>query len=162
MSTKKTTEVATVTTVEVVIPKTTKDVPAAIAQLEAELKALKGQVEDKISLDIQFEGTRIKDVTTVRELMEISSSMKKRSEAYEEAIFRHNLQDKNIAKFTISEKNVDEWMKIIDKAVFELINKSQITKIEAAIKKLSNHLDAETKLAKELNEIMQSAVQEIK
>ena len=70
--------------------------------------------------------------------------------------------DRNIAPFSQTDKTVADWIKIIGKAINELINKSEITRLENAINKLSKHLDAETQLANELAGIMASASESIK
>ena len=144
---------------DITAPATRDEVPAVIEQLEARLKQLKGNHEDTISLDIRYVGagvnTSIKDVTKVRELMEISASIQARSAAFDVEVARYGLTGK-VAPFTVSEKTAADWVKIIDKAAFELINKNEITKLETTIAKLSQHLDAETKLQKELAGIVEA------
>jgi uncharacterized protein YqgV (UPF0045/DUF77 family) len=139
------------------IPKSSKDVPATIKALEEQLAALKGGISAEVSIDIDYNGKNIKNVKTIKELMEISASIHARSAAYNAELKRYGLENKNVAPFTQTEKTVDEWFQIIDKAKNELINNVQIAKIESAIKSLSKHLDAETKLEMELKEIMQDA-----
>lgn len=131
---------------------TKADIPALIAKLKEELTELKSGVDEKISLDIMYGNTKIKGVKTVQELVEIRASLKKRAVAYEEELVDLKLNGK-VVSFTQSGKNLKEWLQIIDKGIFELINKEEITKRESVIKKLSNHLDEETKLKNELAEI---------
>jgi hypothetical protein len=157
-TTKKATAVAT--TNDSVMPITKADVPAAIEKLEAQLAALRGNRDEEISLNISYNGTNIKDVTTVKELLEISSSINARSAAYAVEAERYNVVAK-VRPFMVSEKTAEEWVKIIGKAINELINKKQIETLESAIKKMSKHLDEETKLQKELAEIMQLASEKI-
>lgn len=157
MATRKSTEVAVVTTSEIAIPKSSKDVPAAIEALKKQLTALKGDIEDKISLDVDYNGENIKDVSTVKELLQISASLHAREAAYNVELKRYGLEDKKIQPFNESSLPVSKWEKIIEKAIFELMNKKQIEKIESAIKTLSTHLDAETKLKNELESIMKNA-----
>lgn len=135
---------------------TKQDVPKMIDQLKAQLETLKGNNRDKISLDVKYNGTNIKDVKTVKELLEISASVQARGKAYSEEVIRFKLQGK-VQEFTTSDKTVEEWNLIIDKAINELINSTQIAKLESAIKKLSSHLDENTKLQNELAEIMGDA-----
>lgn len=68
-----------------------------------------------------------------------------------------NCTNKDIYITENRQPKVGEWFQIIDKAKNELINNVQIAKIESAIKSLSKHLDAKTKLEMELKEIMQDA-----
>jgi hypothetical protein len=144
------------------LPVTKADVPRTIEVLKAQLAEKRKNIDETVSLDISYQGTNIKNVTTVGELMEISASINSRAEAYERELTRYGLDKLNIAKFEQSGKSVQEWIKIISKASNELINKAEITKLENAINKLSKHLDAETQLANELAEIMGDASQAIK
>lgn len=157
----KKTAVATAQTAGLMIPTTKQDVPKAIEILKAQLAAKKGTIDEKVSLDIVYSGKNIKDITSVKELLEISASIHTRAQAYDLELDRYNLKEANIAKFSQSEKSVEDWVKIISKAVNELINKSEITRLENAITKLSKHLDAETQLANELADIMNSAQEAI-
>ena len=158
----KSTALSTANTGALIVPKSAADVPQAIEMLKVQLAAKKGNIDESISLDISYNGKNIKNVDSVKELMEISASINARSTAYQAELVRYNLDNANIAPFTVSDKTAEEWVKIIGKASNELINKSEITRLENAISKLSNHLDAETKLANELAEIMTSASAAIK
>lgn len=140
-----------------IAPKTSKDVPGVIANLELQLKELKKNAPDDISLDINYNGKNIKNVTSVGELLQISASIHARNNAYSEELKRYNLETANIAPFKESDKDASQWAAIINKAIFELINKVQIEKLENAIAKLANHLDAETKLERELSSIVNMA-----
>lgn len=138
-----------------------KDVPNLINQLKEKLSVLKGQNDEKISLDINYNGTIISKVTTVKELLEISASVHARGKQYNEEMNRYGLKEGKIVPFTVSDKTVEQWKEIIAKAIHELINRSEIEKVEKAIKKLSTHLDEETRLQNELSEIMNSATESI-
>lgn len=140
---------------------TQKDVPTMIGQLKSQLETLKGDNKDDVSLDINYNGKKIKDTSTVKELLEISASIHARAAAYAVEITRYNLQSAMIQGFSQEDKTVKEWEAIISKAINELINKVQIKKIEEAIKDLSEHLDADTRLANKLADIMGSAAQPI-
>lgn len=144
-----------------VIPTTTQQVPEAIETLKAQLAKLKGDVEEKVSLDISYNGKNIKNVDTVKELLEISASLHAREVAYNAEIVRYKLEKANIQPFSQEGKSLNDWEKIIAKAIHELINSKQIQKIENAIKELSKHLDAETKLKNTLAEVMQGATEYI-
>jgi len=139
---------------------TKADVPGAIEKLEAQLAALKGNRDEEVSLNISYNSTNIKDVATVKELLEISSSINARSAAYAVEAERYGVVAK-VRPFMVSEKTAEEWQKIIGKAINELINKKQIETLENAIKKLSKHLDEDTRLQKELAEIMGTASEKI-
>lgn len=147
---------------QLMIPVTKADVPKAIEMLKKQLAAKKGNMDEKISLDILYNGKNIKNVDSVKELMEISASINARAIAYQAELVRYGLDKANIAPFTQSDKTPEEWVKIIQKAANELINRSEITRLENAISKLSKHLDAETQLANELAEIISSAEEAIK
>ena len=103
----------------------------------------------------------IKSVKSVGLLLEISSAIHSRNEAYSVEIARYKLTDRNIAPFKVSDKTVSDWEKIIDKAINELINKTQIEKIENAIQKLSKHISEEEKLANDLKSIAESVTEYI-
>ena len=153
MATKK---VATKTTTSIAIPRTQKDVPATIEFLKAQLAALKGTSDENISLDVNYNSTRIKDVKSLSELLEIDSALEARAKAYDEAIARHNLQDK-AAGFTHNKIGIEKWRLIMSKAINQLINDEQIKQLEEAITELSKHLDAETRLQQTLSKIMNKA-----
>ena len=143
------------------VPVTAKDVPAAIESLKKQLESLKGNVEDTISTDIKFQNINVKDVKTLNELLQISALIHAKEEAYNKEVIRYNLQSANLKPFQESDKPVSHWEKVISKAIFELINNVQIKKLESAISKLSQHLDAETKLANDLADIMGSATAQL-
>jgi hypothetical protein len=158
----KTKTVAKNTTTAVQAPKTAKDVPATIEFLKAQLAQLKGNAEEKISLDISYNGKNIKTVDTVSELLQISASLHARETAYKAEVVRYGLENANIQPFSEEKKSIEEWNKIIAKAIHELINSKQIQKIENAIKELSKHLDAETQLANTLASVMEGAMEFVK
>ena len=162
MSTKTKAVAKTNTTTAISAPKTAKDVPATIEFLKAQLTQLKGNAEEKISLDISYNGEKIKDVDTVKELLEISASLHAREAAYNAEVVRYGLESANIQPFSQEGKSLEEWKKIIAKAIHELINSKQIQKIENAIKELSKHLDAETQLANTLASVMEGAMEFVK
>lgn len=140
----------------------TKDnVPSLIEHLEKQLEALEGNTDKSVSTDVTYYGTNISKVTKVSELLEISASIHARGKAYQEEIKRYNLGDKRIAPFKTNERTVEEWSNIIDKAINELLNSKQIAQLKDSIAKLSNHVDAETKLQRELAGIMNAATQEV-
>lgn len=143
----------------IMIPQTAQDVPKVIEQLKVQLANLKGGVEEKVSLDINYNGKTIKNVTTVKELLEISSSLHAREAAYNAEVVRYKLQEANIQPFSQEGKSLTEWHKIIAKAIHELINKVQIKNLEDAIAGLSEHLDAETKLKMKLESLVNGASQ---
>lgn len=143
------------TTTTSLIPRKKSEVPAAIKSLEAQLKVLRGNIDETVSLDVTYDrGIVIKDVETVGKLLEISASITARSAAYAVEAKRYKVDGK-VQEFTQSGKTVEEWYKIIDKAVNELINKVKIQKLESAIKGLSEFLDEDTKLANKLTSIME-------
>lgn len=163
MATKaKNTAVATVTTTGISVPRNSSEVPAAIEALKVQLEALKGNVDERISLDINYNGRNIKSVDTIGELLQMSASLHARATAYEAEIKRYQLEKANIKGFEEDGKSVVHWEKVISKAINELMNKVQIDRLESAIKKLSQHVDAETKLQNDLAEIMGSASQPTK
>ena len=141
---------------EIRIPTSAKEVPATIEGLKVRLASLKGNEDVKVSTDITYDHRNIKDITTVSDLLAISASIKARSKAFNEEVVAFGLEGK-IKPFTHSEKTAEDWDLILKKAVNELINKTQIKQIEDAISKLSNHLDAETKLKNELAGLVESA-----
>lgn len=151
--TTKTAEVAKVTTGLELTP---ENVTATINKLKAQLNDLRKSQPEAVSLDITYNGTNIKNVTKVSELLEISASIHARSAAYNVEITRYGLEGK-VKEFTVSEKTASQWREIIEKAIFELVNKKQIEQIEAAIKKLSKFEDEKTQLQREFEGIVGSA-----
>jgi len=139
-----------------------KQVPQLIEQLQKKLQVLKGGADEKIDTSIMYEtGEKINEIKEVSKLLQISASIHARENAYKQEITRYNLTTKNIATFSVNGKNVKQWEEIINKAIIDLINKNEITKVENAIDKLSKHLDEKVKLQNELAEIMASATSEI-
>lgn len=155
---KKSTVPAMVTSGGITVPTNAKEVSVTIEELKAQLKLLKKPDSEKVSLDISYDdGEFIKSIEKVSELLEISASINARSEAYDKEIERYKLDKTKIVPFTTSGKTKEEWVKILDKAIYELLNKSKIQLIENAIKDLSEHVDAETKLANKLKEIVENS-----
>lgn len=140
----------------ITIPTSQKEVPATIEALKAQLATLKGDIKNEISIDIDYNGQNIKNIEKVSELLAISASIKARSKAYREEVVAFGLEGK-IEDFKQTDKTAEEWDQILKKAVTELINSSQIKKLENAIEKLSKHLDQETKLKMELESIVGDA-----
>lgn len=159
---KKTAVAKATTETAVMIPTNAQQVPQVIEQLKAQLAALKGNSEEKISLDIFYNGKNIKNVDTVKELLEISASLHAREIAYKAEVVRYGLENANIQPFSQENKSIEEWSKIIAKAIHQLINKVQIKNLEDAIAGLSEHLDAETKLKMKLESLVNGASQFVK
>lgn len=153
-SKKVTTEVAVVEAKPLFVPKTAQDVPKIIEALKEQLKSLKGNVEDAISTDVSFDGVNIKNVKTVNELLQISALAHAQEEAYNKEVVRYGLENSNLKTFSIEEKSVAHWEKVISKAIFELTNNVKIKKIENAIAEFSKHLDAETRLQNTFENLM--------
>lgn len=135
---------------------TPENVTLTIDTLKSQLAKLKSNVLETVSTNIDYNGTNIKDVTKVSELLEISSSIHARGAAYNEEAKRYNVVGK-VKEFTVNDKTVPQWKEIIDKAIFELVNKKQIDQIESAIKRLSKFEDEKTQLQREFDGIVGSA-----
>jgi hypothetical protein len=137
---------------------TQADIPNQIAEFEAQLAILKGEKDETISTDIEFEdGEKIKDVKTVGRLLEVSAAIHERDAAYNREIQRYGL--KNVASYNHNGKPVDEWRRIIAKAIKELVNQVQIQLLEKTIQEFSELMDAETKLSKKLEQLRKQATQ---
>lgn len=152
MAKKVETAVETVNSIEL----TPSNVTSTINDLKAKLTALRSSAPEAVSLEIDYNGTTIKNVTKVSELLEISASIHARSIAYDAEIERFNLNGK-VKSFSHSEKSVKQWEEIIEKAIFELVNKKQIEQIESAIEKLSKFEDEKTQLQREFDSIVGNA-----
>lgn len=144
------------TSTGVAIPLDRTQVTVLLDKLKAELVKLKQGSPEAISLDITYNGTNIKNVTKITELLEISASVNSRSKAYDDEAKRYGVEGK-VKAFTVSDKTAVEWVEIIQKAIFELINKKEIEKREAAIAKLSKFEDEQTKFQREIGDIMKDA-----
>lgn len=147
-----------VSTQAIAAPRTKEEVPQVLEALRAQLKALKGDVKDSISLDVEYEGVCIKDVDTVKELITISMAIRNKSKIYDEELAFYNLTGK-VEPFNPAGKTPEQWYQIIEKAKNELINKKQIKNLEETIKELSQFEDENTKLARKLEEITSKASQ---
>lgn len=154
---KKSTGVSKTTT-GVTIPLDKSEVTSLVDKFKAQLAELKKGMPEAVSLDISYNGTTIKNVTKVTELLEISASVNARSAAYDIEAKRYDVAGK-VKPFMVSEKTATEWVEIIQKAIFELINKKQIEKLEDAIKKLSKFEDEQTKFQREIGGIMEGAAE---
>lgn len=135
---------------------TPENVTSTIDNLKAQLAKLKSSVPEAVSTDINYNSTNIKDVSKVSELLEISASIHARGASYNEETKRYGVEGK-VKEFTVSEKTVSQWKEIIEKAIFELVNKKQIQQIESAIKRLSKFEDEKTQLQREFEGIVSSA-----
>lgn len=139
-------------------PKTAQDIPATIEALKKQLAALKGTKDEEVKTDVQYDdSTNIKQVTSVKKLLEIMSSIRSREAAYQRELIRYPQLADKIAAWDHKGKSLNQWQKIIDKAVNELFNKAQIEKIQGAISQLEEHLSAEDKLKKTLDNVYNSA-----
>jgi len=154
MATKVKNTPAKVTTTGLAL--TPENVTSTIDSLKTQLSKLKSNVPETVSTNINYNGTNIKDVTKVSELLEISSSIHARNAAYNVEAQRYAVEGK-VKGFTVNEKSVSQWKEIIEKAIFELVNKKQIDQIEAAIKRLSKFEDEKTQLQREFDGIVGSA-----
>lgn len=139
---------------------TTSEVPGQIDILQSKLDQLQGNKDEAVSTDVMFRTEKIKDVKTVTRLLEISSSVHARAEQFENSKKRFNVT--NVAPFEQDGKTVEEWDKIIAKAINELVNAKQIEILKDSIKKLEAFLDSQTKLDREVKAIMQAASAPIK
>lgn len=156
---KKSTAVAKKTkSTKIAIPLDKSEVTSLVDKFKAQLAELKKGMPEAVSLDISYNGTNIKGVEKVTELLEISASINARSETYDIEAVRYNVVGK-VKPFMISDKTASEWVMIIEKAIFELINKKQIEKLEDAIKKLSKFEDEQTKFQREIGGIMEGAAE---
>lgn len=154
-------ETAAVATIGSSVALTPENVTSTIDGLKAKLAELRSSSPEAVSTNIEYTfgsglSVNIKDVNKVGELLEISSSVETRSLAYDRAAKRHKVEGK-VKPFSQSDKTLDQWMEIIDKAIFELINKKQIEQIESAIKKLSKFEDEKTQLQREFDSIVGNA-----
>ena len=154
---KATTKSAASTTTALSVASLKEQVPQMIETLKEKLKTLKGDVEEKISTNVDYEGQKISEIQEVGRLLQISARIHAMEKAYNEEIARYNLQKKPIKKFAPEDKTVAQWEQIIAKAINDLINKTEIEKVEDAIKKLSTHLSEEVRIENELKGIMNSA-----
>ena len=150
---KETKNPATTTTTALSVASLKEQVPQMIETLKEKLKSLKGDVEEKISTNVDYEGQKISEIKEVSRLLQTSARIHAMEKAYNEEIARYNLQKKPIKKFAPEDKTVAQWEQIIAKAINDLINKTEIEKVEDAIKKLSTHLSEETRIENELKGI---------
>jgi hypothetical protein len=158
MSSKKTAIAKTSATTEVSLPSNREEVTKMIDRFKAQLAELRQSAPEAISLDITYNGTNIKNVTTLGQLLEISASINARSVAYDVEVKRYDLEGK-VKPFSVSEKTATEWVEIINKAKTELINKTKIDKLEKAIKDLSEFEDEQTKFQRKISGIVESATE---
>ena len=136
---------------------TKENVPQLIATLEARRKELTGPEEDNVDLSSQYDGESISSITTVSKLLEISASVHARKLNYDQEIKRYGLEDKNIAPFSTFGKSVEQWERIIEKAIKTLINKVELEKVENALRDLSEFESEEAKLARRMEQVFKSA-----
>jgi hypothetical protein len=157
MTVKKTTAIAKVNSSVELTP---DNVTSTIDGLKAKLAELRSSAPEAVSTNVEVTwggyNANIKDVTKVSELLEISASIHARAEAFSKEIDRYILTGK-VKAFTTSDKTVAQWKEIIEKAIFELVNKKQIEQIESAIKKLSKFEDEKTQLQREFDSIVGNA-----
>jgi len=140
---------------------TTAEVPNQIAILQAKLDELLGDKDETVSTDILFRGSEnVKSVTTLTRLLEISAAIHAREEAFQKEKERYDV--KNVASWEQDGKSLEQWKKIIAKAIKEFMNKKQIELLKNSINKLENYLDETTKLDRDVKAIMASASEAIK
>lgn len=143
---------------EVLVPSTRQEVPNAITTLENQLAELKKDFDDNISLDVEYNRVNVATVRSVSELVKMSSSLRARAKSYKDELEFYDLSDK-VKPFSENGKTEAEWLRIFKKAIYSIINKQQVSKIEKAISSLSEHLDEDTKLRMKLEKIVNSATE---
>jgi len=136
---------------------TLKDVPKLLANLEKQKSALIGNTSENISLDVNYELEKISEIKSVSRLLEISASIHARAAAYNLEKERYNLLEENIADFMHNGLNVEEWRKILEKAINIILNADKIKKLDTAIIELSNYMSEEEKLSRSLSNILNLA-----
>jgi hypothetical protein len=139
---------------------TVNDVPEMLEALKGQLKELRSQNKDTVSLNITYNGRNIKDLQSLQELLEISASVHAREAAYNEEVKRYKVEGE-VVSFTTSGKNVKEWEEIIEKAIFELKNRKKISDLEEAISELSKYVSEEEKFRNSINAIVQKVTNPI-
>ena len=157
-STKSTAVSKVTTSTGLAVPLDKSEVTSLVDKFKAQLAELKKGAPEAVSLDITYNGTNVKNVTKVTELLEMSASINARSAAYDAEAARYDVVGK-VKPFSVSDKTAPEWIEIIQKAIFELINKKQIEKLEDAIQKLSKFEDEQTKFQREIGGIMEGAAE---
>lgn len=125
------------------------------------LAELKQQVPENLSTNIEYitatgSTVNISKVEKLSTLMEISASIQARNTAYEIEVKRYKIEGK-VKPFMSNDKTAEQWFEIIEKAVFELMNKNRISQLEKTIDRLSKFEDEKTKLAREINAIVEEA-----
>lgn len=148
---------AEVSTVKTFTP---AEVPGQIEILQEQLNKLIGNKDETVSTDVMFRDEKIKEVSTLTRLLEISSAIHERANAFQRAKERHGVT--NVAAFEQDGKSVDQWDKIISKAIRELQNAKQIEVLKNSITKLEAYLDNQTKLDRDIKAIMAEAGAAIK
>lgn len=154
----KSTAAKVTTSTGMAVPLDKSEVTSLVDKFKAQLAELKKGAPEAVSTDISYNGVNIKNVAKITELLEISASINARSAAYDAETARYNVVGK-VKPFMTTEKTAAEWVEIIQKAIFELINKKQIEKLEDAIKKLSKFEDEQTKFQREIGSIMDGATE---
>lgn len=164
MSSKKSNQIvpAVKQNVAISIPKTEKDIPTTINQLKELLKKAKNNAPEEVSLDIDYPGVgNIKNVTSLRTLASVFASIKARSAAQDNQLVHFGINLEEVKPFTESGKTVEEWEQIISKAIYEIKNKVTIQNLENSIKELEQHLSAEEKLKKTLENIVKNSTDKL-
>jgi hypothetical protein len=156
---KTTTDVAVLTSKAELAAQTEElknKIPQLVAEQKEYLKSLKGDEKDvTVSLDIEYSGTTISSIEKVSELIEIEASIKAREAAYTSVLTSRGLQEKVVA-WSHSEKGIEHWALVLDKAFKKLVNKAEIALVEQRIKDLEVHLSEEAKMKATLEKLIQA------
>lgn len=134
---------------------TTADVPGQIEILQRKPDELTGSKDETVSTNVSFDGVVINSVKTVTGLLKISAAIHARQEAFEKERERYNC--KNVAPYAPEGKSVEQWEKIISKAVTELMTEIMIKTMRDGIEKMSKYLGDQTKLDRDVDAIMEAA-----
>lgn len=133
---------------------TAADVPAAIANLESQLKQVQGNApETEKTSGVWENGMKLKGAK-VSDLLMMEAACNQKEAAYKLVAKKYSEILPTPPPFKIAGYSTSAWRNDISKAVHDSINSQTVNKLKAAITKLKTHLSAEAKLQNDLESIM--------
>lgn len=133
---------------------TQNDIPTFLAQVNAKIKEIRGQVvEENKTADKHLDGFgKVKDIKTVEELVKAHASVVARQKLYNESATELGVDVKKYP-FKLSGASASSWIDDIKSRMVTVKYKSELDKLNKIKKELEDNLSAEQKLQNSLQKI---------
>jgi hypothetical protein len=131
-----------------------KDIPTMLELVDEQIKQIKKGLPDSPHTDKDLPGIgKISTLKTVDSLLKAASMIIAKEDAYNKAAEKVLPEGFKKPLFKLNGVSAKLWIEDISARVVIVANKEQLNKLEKVKKKLEENLSAESKLARDLEEI---------